>query len=79
MNQLEKLFSDIFAGEELVYMVFSGKRKKSLEYNKVTFRPKKISGALMFQEEYTFEKSYAPESERRGRFRRSLPSCSRRF
>lgn len=56
MNQLEKLFSDIFAGEELVYMVFSGKRKKSLEYNKVTFRPKKISGALMFQEEYTFEK-----------------------
>ena len=35
---------------------FSAKRKKSLEYSKVTFRPVKIGVEIMFQAEYTYEK-----------------------
>ncbi len=56
MEQLEKLFTKIFQDRELVRMIFSGKRKKSLEYNKVTIRPVKIENTLHYQAEYTFEK-----------------------
>ena len=56
MEQIEKLFEDIFNGSNLVRMVFSAKRKKSLEYSKVTFRPVKIGVEIMFQAEYTYEK-----------------------
>ena len=49
MEQIEKLFEDIFNGSNLVRRVFSAKRKKSLEYSKVTFRPVKIGVEIMFQ------------------------------
>ena len=56
MNILEKCFADVFGDDQLVRMIFSNKRKKLLEYNKVTIRPVKIGGALQYQVEYTFEK-----------------------
>ena len=56
MEQLEKLFKDTLSGETLVRMVFSAKRRKSLEYSRVVIRPVKVSGRIGFQVEYTFEK-----------------------
>jgi len=56
MNRLKNLFESLFQGSELIRMIFSGKRRKSLEYGKVTIRPVKIGEALAFQAEYTFEK-----------------------
>lgn len=62
MNPLEKRFADVFSGGQLVRMIFSNKRKKSLEYNKVTIRPVKLSGQVMYQVEYTFEKKVTHEN-----------------
>lgn len=62
MNQLEKLLADIFSGGELIRMVFSSKRKKSIEYTKVTIRPVEISGQLLFQAEYTYDKKVTHEN-----------------
>ena len=62
MNQLEKLLADIFCGRELIRMVFSSKRKKSIEYTKVTVRPVEISGQLLFQAEYTYDKKVTHEN-----------------
>ncbi|MBR5315869.1 MAG: SAM-dependent methyltransferase [Firmicutes bacterium] len=62
MNQLEQRFADIFASGQLIRMIFSNKRKKSLEYNKVTIRPVKISGQVVYQVEYTFEKKVTHEN-----------------
>lgn len=62
MNILEKCFADVFDDGQLVRMIFSNKRKKLLEYSKVTIRPVKISGALQYQVEYTFEKKVTHEN-----------------
>lgn len=62
MNQLRKLLADIFSGGELIRMVFSSKRKKSIEYTKVTIRPVEISGQLLFQAEYTYDKKVTHEN-----------------
>ena len=56
MNQLDKIFQDIFYGGDLVRMILSAKRKKSHECNKVVIRPVKIGLQLMFQVEYHYEK-----------------------
>lgn len=62
MNPLEKRFADVFDDGHLVRMIFSNKRKKSLEYNKVTIRPVKLSGQIMYQVEYTFDKKVTHEN-----------------
>lgn len=62
MNILEKCFADILSDGQLVRMIFSNKRKKLLEYNKVTIRPVKIGGMLQYQVEYTFEKKVTHEN-----------------
>ena len=62
MNILEQCFADVFADGQLVRMIFSNKRKKLLEYNKVTIRPVKIGGTLQYQVEYTFEKKVTHEN-----------------
>lgn len=56
MNTLDKLFDDIFSSGELVRVVFSNKRKKSLEYSKVLIRPVKLGDSIKYQAEYTYEK-----------------------
>lgn len=43
-------------GDSLVKIIFADKRRKSLEYKKVTLRPVSIKGELMFQAEYHFDK-----------------------
>jgi hypothetical protein len=62
MNILEQCFADVFADGQLVRMIFSNKRKKLLEYNKVIIRPVKIGGSLQYQVEYTFEKKVTHEN-----------------
>lgn len=56
MKKLEELFTNVFIEDKPVKMVFSNKRRKSLEYNKVTVRPIMIGEEMQYQAEYTFEK-----------------------
>lgn len=62
MNQLEKCLADLFGGGELIRMIFGGKRRKSIEYSKVTIRPVEVSGQVLFQAEYTFDKKVTHEN-----------------
>lgn len=55
-DKLEQLFAEIFAGDSLLKIIFSGKRKKSLAYSKVMMRPLKIGGKAKYQAEYTYPK-----------------------
>lgn len=56
MDELKKLFEQIFSEEKLIKAVFSAKRAKSLPYSRVTLRPVMISESLCYQAEYTYEK-----------------------
>lgn len=62
MEKLVTLFKEIFAVENPdtadghLKAVFSGKRRKSLEYNKVTMRPVILGDRLVYQAEYSFPK-----------------------
>lgn len=62
MNQLEERLADLCSGGELIRMIFSGKRKKSVEYNKVSIRPVEISGQVLLQAEYTYDKKVTHEN-----------------
>lgn len=55
-EELLLLFSELFKPGKLQKMIFSNKRKKSLEYTKVMLRPVMLGGTLKFQAEYTFPK-----------------------
>ena len=56
MEKLRELFENIFNEDKPVKMVFSNKRKKSLEYSKVTVRPIMAGETIKYQAEYTYEK-----------------------
>lgn len=59
MNTLQELFTEIFAqgtDEKPIKLVFSNKRRKSLEYSKVTVRPILLSDEISYQAEYIYEK-----------------------
>ena len=62
MEKLQELFSGIFCpegeGSSNVpsKIVFGGKRKKSLEYSRVTMRPVLVGEKLVYQAEYTYPK-----------------------
>lgn len=62
MTQLETLFSGLFCEDSLVRMIFSDKRRKSIEEKKVTIRPVKVGDSILFQAEYTFEKKVTHEN-----------------
>lgn len=65
MNQTEQLrqrLADSFDDGQLIRMIFSARRRKSLAYTKVTIRPVELSGRRMFQAEYTFEKKVTHEN-----------------
>ena len=62
MKQMTALFEDIFREEKLIKMIFGGKRKKSQECQKASIRPVRISGQLVYQVEYTFEKKVTHEN-----------------
>ncbi len=61
-EQLEQRLASIFDEGELIRMIFSAKRRKSLEYNKVVIRPVRLSGKMMFQVAYTFDKKVTHEN-----------------
>ena len=62
MEKLQELFNRIFSGDgednspTLLKIIFSGKRKKSLEYSRVTMRPVLVGDKLVYQAEYTYPK-----------------------
>ena len=62
MKQMTSLFEEIFSEEKLIKMIFGGKRKKSQECQKAAIRPVRISGQLVYQVEYTFEKKVTHEN-----------------
>lgn len=63
LETLEARFAEFFREDgQLIRMIFSAKRRKSLEYSKVTIRPVKLSGHQMFQAEYTFDKKVTHEN-----------------
>lgn len=55
-DKLTALFAEVFSEDPLMKVIFSGKRRKSLEYSKVTLRPMQIGGRLKYQAEYTYPK-----------------------
>ncbi len=54
--ELERLFATVFSGKTLVKIIFSGKRRKSLEYSKIMMRPIGVGGRVKYQAEYTYPK-----------------------
>ena len=62
MEKLQELFNRIFSGDgednspALLKIIFGGKRKKSLEYSRVTMRPVLMGDKLIYQAEYTYPK-----------------------
>ena len=62
MKQMTALFEEIFREEKLIKMIFGGKRKKTQECQKAAIRPVRISGQLVYQVEYTFEKKVTHEN-----------------
>lgn len=55
-DKLTALFAEVFSDDSLMKIIFSAKRRKSLEYSKVTLRPMQIGGRLKYQAEYTYPK-----------------------
>lgn len=56
MNQSESIINSAFSDGQLVKMIFSNKRHKSLEYSKVLIKPIKLQEKLKYQIEYTYDK-----------------------
>lgn len=55
MDKLREIFEEMFLEDKPVKLVFSAKRRKSIEYGKVTMRPVEVSGRIEYQAEYVFE------------------------
>lgn len=56
MAEIERMLRELFTGDDLIKIIFSNKRKKSIEYNKVTIRPVILQEKKVFQIEYSFDK-----------------------
>lgn len=52
----EKTLSEIFENRTLVKMIAGNRRKKSLEYTKVTIKPVVIKNEYQYQAEYSYDK-----------------------
>lgn len=62
-DALKQRFAELFQEDgQLIRMIFSARRRKSLEYSKVTIRPVQLSGRRMYQVEYTFDKKVTHEN-----------------
>lgn len=55
-DKLAQLFAEVFEENSLTKIIFSGKRKKTLEYTKVMIRPFVMGGKRKYQAEYTYPK-----------------------
>lgn len=56
MNTINQLFCQVIESRQLNKIIFAGKRRKSIEYKRITLRPVTIRGELMYQAEYQYEK-----------------------
>lgn len=56
MEQITQLLYTVMDSGKLIRIIFAGKRKKALEYKKITLRPISIKGEYMYQAEYHYEK-----------------------
>jgi len=56
MNELNSLIQSLISENSLIRMIFSGRRKKSLAYQKVVLRPFADNGVVCYQIEYHYEK-----------------------
>ena len=56
MEKITQTLCSCFDNGKLIKVIFAGKRKKSLEYKKVTLRPVTIKGEYMYQAEYRYDK-----------------------
>lgn len=62
MDKYNELLKELISNKSLIKMVYSGLRRKSLPYQKVTIRPCIIQGQLCYQAEYHFEKKVTHEN-----------------
>ena len=53
---IEKTLNEIFENRTLVKMIAGNRRKKSLEYTKVTLKPVVIKNEYQYQAEYSYDK-----------------------
>ncbi len=56
MEKITQTLCSAMDSGQLVKIIFAGKRKKSLEYKKVTLRPVTIKGEYMYQAEFHYDK-----------------------
>ena len=56
MEKITQVLCSAMDSGRLTKMIFAGKRRKSLEYRKITLRPVTIKGELMYQAEYHYDK-----------------------
>lgn len=57
MEKITQVLCSTMDSGRLTKMIFAGKRRKSLEYRKITLRPVTIKGELMYQAEYHYDKN----------------------
>lgn len=60
--KLEALLSDIFEKDNIVKIIMSDRRRKSLPCKKITLRPLTLNGETLFQCEYHYEKKVTHEN-----------------
>ena len=62
MEKITQTLCSAMDSGKLVKMIFAGKRRKSIEYKKVTMRPVTIKGEYMYQAEFHFDKKVTHEN-----------------
>ncbi len=56
MHKINQVLCDAMQSNQVNRMVFASKRRKSIEYKRVTMRPVSIKGELMYQAEFQYDK-----------------------
>lgn len=56
MHKINQVLCDTLNSGEMNRMVFASKRRKSIEYKRVTLRPVSIKGEFMYQAEFQYDK-----------------------
>lgn len=73
MEKIIETLAYAINGGGLIKIILAGKRKKSLQYKKITVRPVDIKGEYMYQAEFHFDKKVTHEI-----YRTTKPSISSR-
>ena len=62
MEKIIETLAYAINGGGLIKIILAGKRKKSLQYKKITVRPVDIKGEYMYQAEFHFDKKVTHEN-----------------